>query len=191
MVSNNVRWTQMGSSPSDGRPLTMSDISGRPADFALPAFRPELLADSRRLGSARTNWWVDICPQGQWVSAPVHFRCTGSCPGYWGVLVGRTGGTEGCCWVLAGRRRWWWADPGRSQIQAQLCSIPGPIFFCNAAVVVVQDGIGEECAVGGGNWNGNSIVRSPRPTGLDQPFQHAPEYFRPSISFSIRFVISF
>ena len=61
---------------------------------------------------------------------------------------------QGAAWVLGrtsranlgvlgtgywqGRGRWWWADPGRSQIQALLCSIPGPIFLCNAVVVVVQ-----------------------------------------------------
>ena len=59
------------------------------------------------------------------MSALVHFRCR-ELSGYWGG----TGGYLGA--VGTGREG---VAPGRSQIQALLCSKPGRIFSCNAATV--------------------------------------------------------
>ena len=167
--------------------LPMSDISGRPDPaFALPAFLPALLADSPRLG---TNWWVDICPQGQWVSALVHFRCR-ELSGYWGGIQGGVpGGTWGQ-WVLAGKGLL------RGGHRYRHCCAPNLDESFRAmqprcVVVIVEDCSTGWCARGG-NWNGNSIVRSPRPTRLDQPFQHwarspifLSKYFHPNIFIQI------
>ena len=70
---------------------------------------------------------------------------------------------------------------------------------CVCVLVIVWDGWQWALQRVRGNWNGNSIVRSPRPTSR-RPFQHAREYFPPAMfhfqsdfccldgSFSIRFV---
>ena len=72
MDSNWLRWAEMGS-PSNGRwlPIMVHVRHFRPAGLCFcasyipPTSSCNALADSHSLGAAGTNWWVDICPQGQ------------------------------------------------------------------------------------------------------------------------------
>ena len=72
MDSNWLRWAEMGS-PSNGRwlPIMVHVRHFRPAGLCFcasyipPTSSCNALADSHSLGAVGTNWWVDICPQGQ------------------------------------------------------------------------------------------------------------------------------
>ena len=119
----------------------------------------------------------------------------GECTGAFQVhreLPGVLGGTSRANWgVLTGAAGYWQGGVGGGGLiqgghryRHSCAPYLAQSFSTMQLLLLYKMGLEKsvQCARGGGgNWNGNSIVRSPRPTGLDQPFQHAPEYFRPTI----------
>ena len=103
-----------------------------------------------------TNWWVDICPQGQ---SGVHK------------------------WVHWGQRKRHWL----------LCSVPGRIFLRNAPAAYVYVCacycMGWALQRVRGNWNGNSIVRDPRPTSRAAFPARTRIFSTRHVSFSIRLLL--